>query len=220
MRVTISQRIQADHGLLWWLLEAGFAEVAHDDVEVHLKVRSSQVVGWLVACREAAGCGRPINYATDTDKGHCAKTRRRALELAGDPATHLSPQQLQVRSLYSYSGRAYPQLPALAKVAPGIRYLITLKIPAKPAATGDPYPRISRYQRYKTAPPVAIADWTEELVHLAAHEARHTHQFRCGLLRSEIDAERWAHARLAAYRRQLGLPPLDVDLLPQPAPES
>jgi hypothetical protein len=111
-----------------------------------------------------------------------------------------------MRPTYAFSGRAYPRLPEVARVANGVRYLVTLAIPADPAATGDPYPRLSHDGRYKTAPAIVVADRREELMHLAAHEARHTHQFRHGLSRSEIDAERWAHARLADWRAAQGLP--------------
>lgn len=202
MRLTISPRIAVDHRLVGALVLAGFAGVAHDDVEVHLKAAADAVTRWLVACGHAERCRHPANYTHGGVRGHCARSADAATALAGGLDGHRPPQRLTVRPTYAYSGRAYPRLPAIARVAPETRYLVTLKIPANPTATGDAYPRVSQYRRYKTAPPVVIRDWTEEVVHLAAHEARHTHQFRRGLPRSEIDAERWAHRQLAAYRRR------------------
>ena len=43
-------------------------------------------------------------------------------------------------------------------------------------------------------------DWRERLVHIAAHEARHVHQFRHGKSCSEVDCERFAAMALARYR--------------------
>lgn len=204
-RLVIASRIRPDHTLVADLVTAGFAGMDADDVEVHLKARADEVVRWLVLCAVPEGCLRSVNYVTDGTRGHCARTRRQALQLADDTKRHLAPRRLAVSPSYGYSGRAYPVLPPVARVEPGITFLVTLKMPADPIATGDSYPRISRYLRYKTAPPVTIADWTEELVHLAAHEARHIHQFRHTLPRSEIDAEKWAHERLAGYRRDAEL---------------
>ena len=197
----IASRIRPNNTPVADLVAAGFAGVDAADVEVHLKARADEVVRWLVLCADPEGCLRSANYLTDGACGHCARTRRQALQLAGDPKRHLAPRRLAVRPSYGYSGRAYPVLPSVARVEPGIRFLVTLKMPADPIATGDSYPRTSRYLRYKTAPPVTIADWTEDLVHLAAHEARHIHQLRHRLSRSEIDAEKWAHERLAAHRQ-------------------
>jgi len=212
-RLTVAKRIRPDHDVVADLVAAGFGGVPADDVEVHLKARADEVVRWLVLCAEPASCRRPANYQTDEARGHCAQTRRHAVELAGDPSRHRPPRRLVVRPSYGYSGRAYPALPAVARVSPGVLFLVTLKMPADPSVTGDSYPRISRYLRYKTAPPVTLADWTDELVHLAAHEARHVHQFRHGLRRSEIDAEKWAHAQLSAYRRDRDFNAEGIDVL-------
>jgi len=213
MRVTIAQRV-ADQSLVAALVVAGFDGVEQQDVEVHVKARADRVVRWLLRCRPEAACGRPANYRAGGERGHCARTRRQALGLAGDLRAHHSPERLGVRPTYAFSGRAYPRLPEVARVGVGVRFLVTLTMPADPAATGDAYPRLSHYGRYKTSPAIVIADWREELVHLAAHEARHTHQFRHGLPRSEIDAEHWAHARLTAWRAVRGLPPPAITVAP------
>lgn len=56
----------------------------------------------------------------------------------------------------------------------------------------------------KRSPLIEVKDWREGLVTIAAHEARHIHQFRYGKPRSEVDAERFAAKRLAAWREQQG----------------
>lgn len=201
MRVTVDADLAPEPGRLEDLVRAGFADLDEaGDVEAHLKAAREQMQRWLVRCHRPAGCGRPVNFTDADGDGHCARTRQAALQRAGDPQAHQAPQHIDVRRTYAFGGRAYPQLPAVARVAEGVRFVVTLHMPADPEATGDTYPRISRYQRYKTAPPITVYGWTEELVHLAAHEARHVHQFRCGWPRSEIDAERAAHARLDAWR--------------------
>jgi hypothetical protein len=62
--------------------------------------------------------------------------------------------------------------------------------------------RRHHYPRLKTAPVYDIESWQEALVLVTAHELRHQEQFRLGHPRSEVDAERWALTRLAAYRAQ------------------
>jgi hypothetical protein len=99
------------------------------------------------------------------------------------------------------TGRAYDGVPDIARVVPGVRYLVTLKIPLDRA--GEPvgrYPRTWRYEAYRTAPPATFTDWCEELVHAAAHEGRHVWQFATGAPRSEIDAEQWACTVLERWR--------------------
>jgi hypothetical protein len=56
------------------------------------------------------------------------------------------------------------------------------------------------YPRLKTAPRYDLNSWQEALVLVTAHELRHQQQFRNGWRTSEIDAERWALARLLAFR--------------------
>ena len=56
----------------------------------------------------------------------------------------------------------------------------------------------------KRAPVIVCRDWREALVMLAAHEARHIHQFQHNKPRSEVDCERFAAKALERYRRELG----------------
>jgi hypothetical protein len=100
-----------------------------------------------------------------------------------------------------FSGRAYRGVPGIARVAPGIAYLVTMLIPAADdAPTARRYPYRWEYARSRRTGPVVFESWQEELFHLAAHEARHIHQYRFGLSASEVDAERWACERLADRR--------------------
>jgi hypothetical protein len=101
------------------------------------------------------------------------------------------------------TGRAYDGVPSIARVATGIRYLVTLRVPVdRDGLPSGRYPRVWRYARYATAPSERFADWQEEVVHAAAHEGRHVVQFATGLSRSEIDAEHAACAVLAQWRRE------------------
>lgn len=54
----------------------------------------------------------------------------------------------------------------------------------------------------KGSPVLEFRDWREALVAVAAHEARHVWQFEHDAPRSEVDAERYAGERLAAFRRR------------------
>lgn len=55
----------------------------------------------------------------------------------------------------------------------------------------------------KGSPLIDVRNWREALVAVAAHEFMHIHQFQNNLRRSEVDAERAAAKRLAAYRNDL-----------------
>jgi hypothetical protein len=112
---------------------------------------------------------------------------------------HIEPA---ARPSQSFTGLAYFQLPSRPRLQPGTRYLVKLKIPR--ALRNRAYPRTYRYPRLKTAPWITVGDWRERLVALAAHEACHVRQFRDGLRRSEVQAERWALQLLGAWRAKGG----------------
>lgn len=102
------------------------------------------------------------------------------------------------RSWDSFTGRAYSEPPRRAKAHPATRYLVRLRLPAALRSRG--YPKSYRYPQLKTAPSITVCDWRERLVALVAHEAFHVRQFREGLRRSEVAAERWAESVLRAWR--------------------
>ena len=97
----------------------------------------------------------------------------------------------------SFTGRAYPEPPRRPQPAPGTQFFVRLRLPG--ALRNRGYPRAYRYTGLVTAPWITVRDWRERLVALAAHEAFHVHQFREGLRRSEVAAERWALKKLAEW---------------------
>jgi hypothetical protein len=99
-----------------------------------------------------------------------------------------------------FVGRAYPELPSRPRTHDGARYLVRLMLPSVIRNRG--YPVTYRYRGLSTAPWITVQDWRERLVALAAHEAYHVHQFREGLRRSEVQAERWALRRLSSWRAE------------------
>jgi hypothetical protein len=104
----------------------------------------------------------------------------------------------------SFSGRAYPEPPSRPKAPPGTRFFVRLLLPSVLRNRG--YPRSYRYTGLVTAPWITVQDWRELLVALAAHEAFHVHQFREGLRRSEVAAEKWALKRLTEWSRDQTIP--------------
>lgn len=112
-----------------------------------------------------------------------------------DVEVRVSPAR---RSHLSFTGRAYPEPPRRPRPHPATRYLVTLALPR--TIRNRAYPKTYRYPRMKTAPEITVGDWRERLVALAAHEACHVRQFREGLRRSEVEAERWALEVLRRWR--------------------
>jgi hypothetical protein len=99
----------------------------------------------------------------------------------------------------SFTGRAYPEPPRRPRPAAGTQFFVRLRLPSVLRNRG--YPRAFRYTGLVTAPWITVRDWRERLVALAAHEAFHVHQFREGLRRSEVEAERWALRKLMEWSR-------------------
>jgi hypothetical protein len=116
------------------------------------------------------------------------------------------------RSAESFTGRAYDGRPARSRSDPATRYLVRLRLPGMLRNGG--YPRSYRYPGRRTAPWITVRDWRERLVALAAHEACHVRQFREGLRRSEVEAERWAAHRLAQWADEgrMGVGALQLEL--------
>jgi hypothetical protein len=102
------------------------------------------------------------------------------------------------RSPHRFTGKAWWEPPASRPRAPGTRWLVELVMPASPTPNG--YPLEWRYPRLKTAPTFLAHDWRDQLFAVAAHEAYHVKQFRMGMRRSEVAAERWAHRALERSR--------------------
>lgn len=192
LHITISKSVRADHEEVRAIIADAFAQ-APTGVEVHVKARRPRVT-WRAACH-LPGC-YPANWQSEQTPGHWFTTKR-DLQTLTARGSH-GPVE-RVVSPAGFSGRAYRGVPAMASVRDGVDYLVTLHMPADPGQHGD-YPAVRRYPGLKTAPPIPVECWREELFALAAHEAHHLHQFSTGGRVSEIDAERAAVAALAAWK--------------------
>lgn len=104
-----------------------------------------------------------------------------------------------------YRGRTYATVPSISPVSaePDIERLVTIGIGAPecfPLDTAIGQPGTLHGYGGKRSPIITMNDWREALVAVAAHEARHVWQFEHEAPGSEIDAERFAAARLDEYR--------------------
>jgi hypothetical protein len=118
------------------------------------------------------------------------------------------------RPALSFAGRAYPEPSASMLGGMQARYLVRLLLPS--VLRNRAYPKTYRYARRATAPWITVGDWRERVIALAAHEAYHVHQFREGLRRSEVQAERWAAQVLLSWReRELPAEPAELDRRPR-----
>lgn len=179
----------------------GFDGVPAGDVEVHVKARARVERRYVM---EFTRRGRLTRWAYARKRDARADARRYGGEVTVE--TRRSPRA------GDWSGRAYDGVPDISRVAPGTAYLVTMNIPADPRRLTR-YPLTHQDPRLKTSPEILFECWQDELFHVAAHEARHIHQFRHDLRRSELDAERWAFAAIEqrrAARQPLTLFELDV----------
>lgn len=209
MRISITRPLSGHDAQLRQLIVAGFAGVDDRDVEIHLRSRPPRVSYRVRSVEPLAVFSAETQHrwlsahpgATTVPVTRVlprrAAAERLAARLGGEVERHVD-QRLGER----LSGCAYEQLPSLARVAPSTQYLVTLKIPV--ALDALSYPFTLKYRRggqeMKTAPAIEVHSWPEEFVHLVAHEAAHVDQFRRGLAKSEVAAERWALKVLDRYR--------------------
>lgn len=104
-----------------------------------------------------------------------------------------------------YRGRTYATVPSISPISaePDIERLVTIGIGAPecfPLDTAIGQPGALHGYGGRRSPIITMIDWREALVAVAAHEARHVWQFQHEAPGSEIDAERFAAARLDEYR--------------------
>jgi hypothetical protein len=134
--------------------------------------------------------------------------------LIGEGFEGVEPDGVEVRvdrargARESFTGRAHGRRPPRLASRPDTAFLVQLRIPG--TLRNRAYPMTYRYPRRATAPAITVRDWRERLLALAAHEAWHVHQFRYGLPRSEVAAERWALRTLEDWRDR-GRPDTRVD---------
>ena len=210
MILTIARTIPArHHQALQALIGLGFEDVDHDDVEVHVRSRPPRV-HWTVHYRTPVSELAPelrrqwLTSHPGSDFAPVAEAyrRRRDAAAAAEGKDSVLRRHVDERLSERMSALAYYEIPTVARVAVGIKYLVTMRIP--PNLEDLAYPHQLQYRRrgvaMRRAPVVQVVDWLEELVHLAAHEARHVAQFRLGVVKSEVDAERWAAAAVERFR--------------------
>lgn len=193
--IDISNAVRADHDEVGVILTDAFSRLGPEaaSVEIHVKARRPRVT-WRAVC-EAPDC-YPPNWSDTLANFHWFTTRKDLEQLTA--RDRHGPVE-RVVSPAGFSGRAYSGIPRIAKVRPGARYLVTLHMPNDPKHAG-PYPAVRKYPGLKTAPPIPVECWREELFAVAAHEAHHILQFLTGARLSEIDAEKAAIAALAQWR--------------------
>lgn len=202
MRLEISNAIRRDlHDEIRELTELGFRKTRDAGVEIHLRSRPPRPY-YTVVTTKPDGTMLRVTCRTKRERD---RTIARLTELYGIPCDWMKFGGYRD----GMSGRAYSEVPKIARVAPSTRYLITLKIPADPFVAA--YPRVLKYPGMKTAPLCAVVSWQECYLHLVAHEARHTYQFDKGKRGSEIDAERWAKKILNEIRdEKLRVPTYEI----------
>ena len=215
MRLSISPSIAVGHHhALADLVAVGFRGVNDASVEVHIRSRPPRVS--YVVRYEAAVAGLPPEIraawlarhpgATTVPVARVFPRRAAADALAAEQAVSVE-RHIDDRLGERMSGYAYYELPDRARVAKTTKYLVTLRLPTRLEALA--YPVTLQYHRggavMRTAPEIELHNWREEVVHLVAHEAYHVKQFRLGMRKSEVAAERWALRAVERLRRDHGV---------------
>ena len=104
-----------------------------------------------------------------------------------------------------YRGRTYATVPSISPISaePDMDRLVTIGIGAPecfPLDTAIGERGALHGYGGKRSPIITMNDWREALVAVAAHEGRHVWQLQHEAPGSEVDAERFAAARLDEYR--------------------
>lgn len=207
------------------LVRLGLAGVSGAPVEVHVRARHPRV-RWVVyaAARASTGHVCALRQLSAVQRGRDVAAgipvpavagplltgwATRRSDLVGELDAH-APFAWERRVAWArdtVGGRTFSVAPGdrrgVLRLARGARFLVTLQIPVR-------LDRASAYPRsivYKKTVPVSVASWQEELLHVAAHEARHVWQHLNHKPRSEVDAERWALAAVAEARAEAALLP-------------
>ena len=186
-RILIPKSVKHDHDELRGLIGWAMSDL-DDTTEVHVKARALRYC-WEVRRRL-------------TDGGFHVHGGPKASLVARYGAENVA--RFTDWGPYWTSGRAYDGVPEIANVGHGTDRLVTLCVPNPDAFACNSYP-LERVYRGKEKssrdwPRLNLTGWCDDVVSVAAHEARHILQFTNGDPASEMDAERYSFARLAEWR--------------------
>jgi hypothetical protein len=131
---------------------------------------------------EGAAAGRGHLYARRADLAACRSAR---------------PVIAVDRTRHWVTGRAYGGVPHPRAVPRGTAYVVSVKVPQ--IIPPGMLPADRTYHRARSAGAARIENPADDLVLVLAHELHHVEQFRHGLPRSEVAAERAGQAALRAW---------------------
>lgn len=194
MNIVIPKTCPHDHDQLRDLIAYAMDEA--ESVEVHVKSRHPKYVWkWRENLTAYGSDGTVVHGRGDVT------SNRKPADLSPRDAATL--RRVVHHDAYWCSGRAYGGIPGMANVSPSVRYLVTLTIPTPDAYDVNVFPYDHVYPGKRSSsrdwPHALFERWEHDVVHTAAHEARHVIQFATGAPGSEMDAERYARERLAAW---------------------
>ncbi len=186
-----------DGGALSALVRAvlDHSDTRTDDVAIRVK-RHGIRRAYFTACSDPR-C-RLVGTTEDYEEGP-ARGRGHLYARRGDlsicrSAAPITPVD---RTSHWVTGRAYDGVPYPRSVPRGTRYVVTVKVPqVRPEGL---LPADRTYHRAKRAGATRIETPADDIVFVLAHELHHVHQFRDGLPRSEVDAERVGREVLRAW---------------------
>jgi hypothetical protein len=194
--VEVAKSVRQDHELVAETVRDAFAGVGVvAGTEVH--VRSTSPKPLWVPVDEA---GHAVTIKQRGKRYRYTATRRLALSQPGAVAAR---KELHGRSCVT--GRAYDGVPAIARVAPGTRRLVTLTLPSPDGLALRDWPWVRVYAGRDPGrwPNLVVGDWLDDLYATAAHEAAHVRQFEEHRPHSEREAEEIAAAALTAWTPRL-----------------
>lgn len=177
-----------------WVAAVAAVAVDGAPADVAVRVRRHGVRRAFFTACEDRSCRlvvTPETYAEGSvaGRGHLyARRRDLAACRSGAPVVPVD------RTRHWVTGRAYDGVPVPRAVPRGTRYVVTAKVPQ--VVPDGLLPAERTYHRAKRAGAATVATPADDLVLVLAHELRHVQQFRHGLPRSEVDAERAGQAAL------------------------